>query len=550
MPSCARSSQARTDRDRRFQRRSLCTLAIAFHLLLTLTGCISPAQPDEFAHEPEPELPLGGHYDATFHTVFVGSVKGRVMAEATDAGVKANTRPGIAWTMIGGVEGAAGPLFAPFIFPRGMILTWESSLPKDGQPGRGTLGIATLAALRVPTVLHSTRGPIEVRFRDDRLIGLIALDRIDVPENVQPPPPKTVDYAALVDRAREALPKMLFDPVMAESDTVKNYLSDLQEGASKAQDDIEFLFITGLAARKHIKFGFPLMYPRGNGSMSPVLARHTDAPRPFKVSFDESTRIATIRFDFFVEDAWVDDAFTQALAQNPRGLILDLRSSPGITLAALRSMRWLADRPLMGHLLIGPDRFQSAPGVTWRSALVQSAPPEAAEAQASNASAASIVKPEAGSIFYTMINASTSQDVLLTRLADDDILAVAMMPQRGAYTGPVVLLTSRRTSSTAEMLAEILSRSGRATLVGENTGGRPSLTTEVDIGQGWMLRAPSYQYFGKDGSLRLGKGLTPSIRATREAAPKAAADFILKQLETTAQASSTNPPEGAPRAAR
>ncbi len=496
-----------------------------------LSGCISPAEPDEFAFEPEPEQPLGGHYDATFHTVFVGPVTARVMAEATETGVKANTRPNVAWSMLGGLEGAAGPLLAPFIFPNGMILTWESTLPKDGEPGRGTIGIASLPALRVPTVIHSTRGPIEIRFRDNRLIGLVELDRIDVPEGVTPPPRQTVNYAAIAARAREKLPQMLFDPSMSGSAAIGRYLDDIDKGASGAADDVEFLFATGVAARKHIKFGFPLMYPRSQGGMAPLLAAHKDAPRPFKVSFDESTRVATLRFDAFVEDAWVDAAFTEAMGHSPAAMIIDLRSCPGVTLAAFRSLRWLADRQLTSHILIGPKRYQLAPNITWRSA-------------ASEQGAASLPVAPDGSeatLPFTLVDRSTTQLDLLRVLTSADVLAISMAAQPSAFTGPVAVLISRRTSSSAEMLADTLARSRRAALIGETSGGRPTLTSELEVGQGWVLRAPAFQYFGLKDSVKLGKGLTPSIRASRDAAPKVAADFLMRELGAVPTASVTTP---------
>lgn len=502
-------------------RRALLLTAMA--ALTLITGCISPAEPDEIAFEPEPEQPLGGHYNATFHTVFVGPITARVTAEATETGVKANTRPNVAWSMLGGLEGAAGPLLAPFIFPNGMILTWESTLPKDSEPGRGTIGIASLPALRVPTVIHSTRGPIEIRFRDNRLIGLVELDRIDVPEGVEPPPLKTVEYGALVARAREELPRMLFDPSVVESGTILRYLSDLDTGAAAAKDDVEFLFATGVAARKHIKFGFPLMYPRSEGAMAPLLASHKDAPRPFKVTFDDSTGIATIRFEAFVEDEWVDAAFTEAIFRQPRALILDLRACPGVTLAAFRTLRWVADRPLTSHILIGPRMYQRSPNVAWRSADI--APLEAALPRASDGGAILLPAFAAGS--------DTTQADLLQRLDSEDVLSIYMPPQEGAFAGPIAVLLSRRTSSTAEMLAETLARSGRATLVGEASGGRPTLTREVDVGQGWRLRAPAFQYFGHNDAVKLGRGLKPQIKASREAAPKAAADHLLRELGVT-----------------
>jgi C-terminal processing protease CtpA/Prc len=133
----------------------------------------------------------------------------------------------------------------------------------------------------------------------------------------------------------------------------------------------------------------------------------------------------------------------------------------------------------------------------------------------------------------TVADDHTTQQDLLRVLESTDMLSIEMAPQPSAFVGPVAVLISRRTSSTAEMLADTLASSGRATLIGETSGGRPTLTREVDVGQGWVLRAPAYQYFGAGGSVKLGKGLNPQIKASRDAAPKVAAEHLLRELGVT-----------------
>src|SRR5262245_16226839 len=110
--------------------------------LLVLAGCgTTPAHPHPVRGSgPAVGLPLNGDYDVTLRTPWFGPVTTHFIAAPTDDGFKANTRPGVAWKMIGGFTGFLGPMFTPFLFPSGMILTWNSTLPTADRPGEGTIG--------------------------------------------------------------------------------------------------------------------------------------------------------------------------------------------------------------------------------------------------------------------------------------------------------------------------------------------------------------------------------------------------------------------------
>ncbi len=104
---------------------------------MALGGCgTAPAHPVR-GTGPALTLPLNGDYDVTLHTPWVGPVSTHFTAAPTEEGFKANTRPGVAWSMIGGVEGFLGPAFAPFLFPSGMILNSDQHRPHDRQARRG-----------------------------------------------------------------------------------------------------------------------------------------------------------------------------------------------------------------------------------------------------------------------------------------------------------------------------------------------------------------------------------------------------------------------------
>lgn len=453
----------------------------------------SPAKPHTL-HVATAAAPIpSGEYLATIHTPFVGPIHARLIAEARPDGFKANTPPGVAWSLVGGVERLLGPLILPFLFPSGMLLTWESHWPEGEKPGEGTLGLGSLEAFRANTRIIDGASPIEVRWRDDRLIALVTLE----PAAGSPP---HADYAALVAKTREILPAAYFDPELAAAKAVRGYLDDLASGAAKANDDAEFLFASAMAARKNIaKYGTPLAYPKPSPESTAMFAGK-DQPRPsFKVTQDGD--IATLRIDAFLDDAATDEAFTAALAGNPRALILDLRTCPGLELGAARAAGWLSD----SHTNLG--MYFDA---TRRAEVLEGKPATPGTAALAH---------EDGSL-----------SAGATMYANRGLLHASAPPQHHAFLGPVAVLTSRRTSSTAEMLVAALTRSGRAKSFGEATAGRPMLAREFDLGQGWAVRIAAYDFVDADGKPLPKGGLPPSVSIDRAKAPAAAKEHLLREL--------------------
>src|SRR5690606_19979101 len=103
---------------------------------------------------------LTGVYKATVMAPMLGPVEARLTAEPTERGFKANTRPGVAWNMIGGIEGALGQVFVPFLFPGGVILTWESAAPARGHIAEGWIKAGSFKNARMLTRMSAPDAPI------------------------------------------------------------------------------------------------------------------------------------------------------------------------------------------------------------------------------------------------------------------------------------------------------------------------------------------------------------------------------------------------------
>lgn len=482
----------------------LATLTLCLLLLALASACgIRPARPDVPI---TPARPLSGEYTATIHTTFVGPIRARMIAEPTPDGFKANTPPGAAWVLIGGLEKVLGPLFAPYLFPSGMLVTWQSTLPTDSNPGDGTIGVGSISAFRAATSMPTPDGPIEIRWKDNRLIALLTL----APTN---PSNHFADYPALALAARDALPRYYFDPALARSRAVASYLDDLQSGAAASSDDLEFLFTAAFAARKHIaRHGTPLLYPLPTPDADRLFQGKAKPPKPFRVSADSLSGISVLRIDAFVDDATTDAAITEALATSPRALILDLRTCPGIELTAFRAASSFFTSPVEAGAFFGPtDRD------LWLRDDVSSA---------------------------TTLEFSTDSggDEATTRLLTLGAARIRVQPKPDAYAGPLAVLTSRRTSSTAEALATLLVRSGRARSFGEPTAGRPLLSREVELGQGWAMRIAAFDYRPATGQ-RIGpKGEPPSTRCPREDALNLATEWLTAELAEVSGSGAPSPP--------
>jgi hypothetical protein len=485
--------------------------------LPALVSCgLSPAEPELEAYL-APAAPLNGLYDAAFHTRYIGPVHARVIAQPTeDQSFKANTRPGVAWNLVGGFSGAVAPLLAPFLFPSGMILTWSGPVPalnpaRTGYvPSEGTIGVGTLASLRLRAKMLSPSGPVAVYLRDNRLLGLLTLEPVPTPVNA-PPGPST-DYAALVRALRRELPAMLYDPAL-RTPALEKYFTDLDASAPAAQDDVEFLFTTAAAwraafgASSNNRFSLPLMYRAPEPERADALVASSGIAErimPIRVTHDKSANIATIRVDAFTDAASVDRALDEALRLNPAGIILDLRTCPGVDASSLRMLARLIDRPVeIGTYVNAARRADVAPEMT-----------DAPRATVSSASSVRELQSLLDREGWASVRVEPAREGLVT----------------GAYSGPLVVLTSRRTASSCEPLVRALQQTGRAKVIGEPTAGRPFLSSERDLGQGWVLRVSAFDLVPPDGrplsSDPAKRAIAPDIRAGREEADRVALDVL------------------------
>jgi hypothetical protein len=451
---------------------------------------------------PTPTTPWDGQYIVTLHTKWFGPVHARMDAQPANDGFKANTPPDVAWSLLGGVEGAVGPVLMPFIFPRGMIFTWEGDLARlaaDGTPipGEGSIGPGTLERLRIKTRIASPGAPAELIFKEDRVMGTLTV------QPLRDAAPRVTDYPRLAEQIKEKMPSVLYDAALARDPKLQTFFEDLASGSARARDDLEFMFAGAAAARKNIEFQMPLIFPeREAHAWLETLTVAALADNAYKVGPDDELEgVAVVRFDAFLDVRQVDEAMRLALPSQPahstarRGIILDLRTSTGVDLAAFRAAQWLITDPIDAGAYVGPsarDAGTPLPRVDLRT-------------------------PSDYDVLAQTLESVSGADITIWPLEESRFSGPA-------FTGPVVVATSDRTSSTSEALVAVLKRSGHVRVVGQTTAGRPLLSREVALGQGWILRVAGYDLLaplGADPGLKDNRGVKGAspMRAQPEGQP-------------------------------
>jgi hypothetical protein len=466
-------------------------------------GCASPARPELDAFDEVVESPApNGTYVATFHTRWFGPVHARITAQPTTDGFKANSEPGVAWSLVGGVEQVLGQVFAPFIFPSGMLLVWNSTLPdgETGKPGEGWIGPSTIDPWRLPTQMSTANGPVIIRYKDGRAIAVMTFERAGV-RNL----PST-DFVKLTDDVQNHVRDFYFDPAAADSAEMQGFFKDVRTAAPQAQDDLTYLAAVALAWRKRPELALPIPF-RAPVEASADLLRDIERPvTPLSLSFSEKTGIATLDAVAFQDPVQVDALMAELCSRAPQGLIIDVRNCTGLDLSSLRVLSWLVDRPIDAGMVFNAPRR------------------------------ADLLGENAGGIASPItIDSPAAYPALASAIDSSGAAAVTVQPAPTQYTGPVVVVTSARTRSSGEVLARLLKDAGRAQVVGERTSARPRFSRERELGQGFLVRIDELDWRPAGDRSETIKPMKPDVGTNRNRAIKRAEQMIQEAIKPKAE---------------
>jgi carboxyl-terminal processing protease len=185
----------------------------------------------------------------------------------------------------------------------------------------------------------------------------------------------------------------------------------------------------------------------------------------------------------------IDAAYAEIVSRKAAKLIIDLRRNDGGAFAVV---------PLVGHLIATPiDAGVFVIGSWYADHRAPPGPADFASA-----------KPWRG---YSV---RAFQDDVLTR----PLTSYRIDPLPPHFPGPVLVLTSARSLSAAEIAADALKSIGRAKIVGEKTPGAVLSSKLFDIPGGFHLRVPIADYYSSAGARLEGRGVTPDIAVSADQA--------------------------------
>lgn len=310
---------------------------------------------------------------------------------------------------------------------------------------------------------------------------------------------KAAEYSLLVDEIQQLMRTNVYNKAVVESAAFLSIQSDLHKLAKQSETDKEFIDgfnqLWGKGPFSHVQL-------QQSALSAAQLAKHLDAMNvaddAVQLSFKHNVAILTVNTMMGNNTiASIKNAYQTIHESNPRALIIDLRKNPGGAFAIV---------PLVGHLLSNP--LDAGVFLSRKYYDVNVNPPPSLQV--------SLQKPWRE---WSLLS-------FWRHAADNAITRVQFHPQSPTYTGLLYVLTSETTASAAELAAEAMRASGRATLVGTKTAGNMLSQKPYDLSNGWVIFLPFADYIAKDSGRLEGKGLQPDIKTSAEQAMQRALSEI------------------------
>lgn len=194
----------------------------------------------------------------------------------------------------------------------------------------------------------------------------------------------------------------------------------------------------------------------------------------------------------------INAAYAEIATQGADSLVIDLRENGGGAFAVLPLVRHVIDEPLEAGI------FVSQP---WNAAHDRA--------------------PTAADIAGTPSWEGWSLRSFWQAVQVNALTPIRFYPvTENGFDGPVYVLISATTASAAELAADALKASGRATLIGEVTAGQMLSQTVFDLPEGLQLWLPIADYYSVAHGRIEGEGVAPDILSEADQADELAFALI------------------------
>ncbi|MGV3638569.1 MAG: S41 family peptidase [Flavobacteriales bacterium] len=307
-------------------------------------------------------------------------------------------------------------------------------------------------------------------FKNGQRTGSITLARSGLYE--------PTDHAVLYTALRSTITANIYDRALLRTKEWRTFDRKVTRLAKKAQDDVEFFFGFSVYAQ-----GLPFSH------LNLLMMEETPTLRPDPAernvtlkAMDGATAYMDVK-SFGGSAQEMDSICTVLLNGGFQTLIVDLRENGGGGL----------DSALPFGESIATDTVDAGYFVT-------------------NSWASKVTKPIGpGSFSGLPIAQERTTEAFIEALKTSEGEHLELYPRPDAFQGKLYILTSNRTASTCEPIVDALKRSGRATIVGENTAGAMLSATLFHVSGKYHLFLPIADYYNAEFERLDQVGVAPDI---------------------------------------
>lgn len=292
------------------------------------------------------------------------------------------------------------------------------------------------------------------------------------------------DYSAVASAAAEAIRANHFDPDALNDPAYLAIEARVSALAVQAQGREEFVAGFNRIWREGPFSHVRLTEARASAAATAVQLDQIRVGEGARLTWEGDVAVLTVKTLIGVDTIeQIEAAYDEIDVRGASGLIIDLRNNDGGAFAV---------RPLVGHLIDVPFDAGAFVSRNW-SRTDRTRPPTRSEVEA--------LTPWAGWSLVTFWRDVSQAPV--TRLQ--------FTPMTPRYEGPVFVLIGPGSFSAAELAADALATSGRATLIGQTTAGRMLSQQPFDLPEGFQLFLPTADYYGARTGRIEGAGVAPDV---------------------------------------
>lgn len=293
------------------------------------------------------------------------------------------------------------------------------------------------------------------------------------------------DYSALYAAMRSTIEGNIYDQALLKTKEWRTFDKKTTRITKRVEDDVEFFFGFSVFAQELPFSHLNLLLME----KTPLLAADPSERHVSIKAIDEATAYMDVQ-SFGGSKQEMDSICAIVLNGGFRTLIVDLRKNGGGGL----------DSALPFGECIANDTVDAGYFVTNTWASRANRPPEPAAFRD-----LPIAHERTTEAFIDALKISEGRHLVL-------------YPRNDAFKGKVYILTSTKTASTCEPIVDALKRSGRATIVGENTAGAMLSATLFQVSGKYHLFLPIADYYNADLQRLDQVGVKPDIEVKADEA--------------------------------